>query len=177
MMLYLSDQATELLNRPLRRRPCLRCPQAARAAVCLVIDTPEALLILPEPTFNDGPGHQVAAEHLRDFARHRSEAKAGIWSWAAVTRVPSTKPRPRCWSARTRCFVTEFVNWVSDAPDFLQWHLWNVMLTLSVEKQLSDAGPGSPTAHEPPHHSLLTRSSTAAENEGEVSATETQRDA
>ncbi|KAF4470735.1 FAD dependent oxidoreductase [Fusarium albosuccineum] len=36
-----------------------------------------------------------------------------------------------------------------------------------LEKQLSDVGTGSPTAHEPPHHSSLTRSSTTVEEKEE----------
>ncbi|KAI6759187.1 hypothetical protein HG530_009867 [Fusarium avenaceum] len=41
-----------------------------------------------------------------------------------------------------------------------------------LEKQLTDVGTGSPAAHEPPHHSHLTRSSTAADKEDEKSSTE-----
>ncbi|KAM6533706.1 hypothetical protein FALCPG4_006668 [Fusarium falciforme] len=45
-----------------------------------------------------------------------------------------------------------------------------------LEKQLSDLGTGSPTAHEPPHHSSLTRSSTTAEKEEEKASTEAPKE-
>ncbi|RSL51705.1 hypothetical protein BHE90_004289 [Fusarium euwallaceae] len=45
-----------------------------------------------------------------------------------------------------------------------------------LEKQLSDLGTGSPTAHEPPHHSSLTRSSTTAEKEEEKPLTEAPKE-
>ncbi|KAF4965756.1 hypothetical protein FSARC_6486 [Fusarium sarcochroum] len=46
-----------------------------------------------------------------------------------------------------------------------------------LEKQLTDVGTGSPVAHEPPHHSHLTRSSTAADKEDDKPSTEEVKDA
>ncbi|RBR06442.1 uncharacterized protein FIESC28_11065 [Fusarium coffeatum] len=46
-----------------------------------------------------------------------------------------------------------------------------------LEKQLTDVGTGSPVAHEPPHHSHLTRSSTAADKEDDKPATEEVKEA
>lgn len=46
-----------------------------------------------------------------------------------------------------------------------------------LEKQLTDFGTGSPVAHEPPHHSHLTRSSTAADKEDDKPATEEGKEA
>ncbi|CAG7563993.1 unnamed protein product [Fusarium equiseti] len=45
-----------------------------------------------------------------------------------------------------------------------------------LEKQLTDVGTGSPVAHEPPHHSHLTRSSTAADKEDDKPATEESKE-
>ncbi|KAJ4011681.1 hypothetical protein NW752_008689 [Fusarium irregulare] len=46
-----------------------------------------------------------------------------------------------------------------------------------LEKQLTDVGTGSPVAHEPPHHSHLTRSSTAADKEDDKPSTEEVKEA
>jgi len=46
-----------------------------------------------------------------------------------------------------------------------------------TEKQLTDVGTGSPVAHEPPHHSHLTRSSTAADKEDDKPSTEEGKEA
>jgi hypothetical protein len=46
-----------------------------------------------------------------------------------------------------------------------------------TEKQLTDVGPGSPAAHEPPHHSHLTRSSTAADKEDDKPSAEAVKEA
>ncbi|KAM5348088.1 hypothetical protein ACJ41O_007912 [Fusarium nematophilum] len=45
-----------------------------------------------------------------------------------------------------------------------------------LEKQLSDVGTGSPTAHEPPHPSNLTRSSTTVDKEEGKPSTEAPKD-
>lgn len=46
-----------------------------------------------------------------------------------------------------------------------------------LEKQLTDVGTGSPVAHEPPHHSHLTRSSTAADKEDDKPSTQEGKEA
>ncbi|KAL2691687.1 hypothetical protein Neosp_002076 [[Neocosmospora] mangrovei] len=114
--------------------------------------------------------------------------------WHLAARVPDLQRRSRTPSRsgasprlRSTSIGGESGDWVLGGRDESAFYQAETQMLVrenqmlrhrirELEKQLSDVGTGSPTAHEPPHHSSLTRSSTTAEKEEEKPLTEAPKE-